>query len=473
MYQVSGVTADLIRDTSPSHLTRLPLIYNLPAPFGFGAKLSFEATNRMSITVMLGAQWGDEGKGRITDALAADADIVARFNGGDNAGHTITIGNQVFKLHIIPSGIFRAACLNVLGNGVVLNPLNFIKERDEIVKGGYAISPNNLVISEGAHLILPGHIALDAAREATKGGIGTTQRGIGFAYSDKAARTGIRAGAMRDPERFGDAVFAHTETVNKTLVNEYGRAPLDAKALAADYVAAAQELAPHVTNTFRLLHAALAQGKLVLAEGAQAVLLDIDHGTYPYVTSSSATVGGVCTGLGVPPQQISRVVGMAKSFCTRVGAGPFVTELQGGMATRLRGTGANPWDEYGATTGRARRVGWFDAIALRYAVQMNGITDLALTKLDILSGLDTLRMCVAYSHKGKRLDDFPQATEVLAQCEPIYEDMPGWMEDVQKVRAFDQLPKAALAYIARIEQLGGARVSMASVGPERDQLMMR
>ena len=422
---------------------------------------------------MLGAQWGDEGKGRITDALAADVDIVARFNGGDNAGHTITIGSQVFKLHLLPSGIFRSNVLNIIGNGVVFNPRNFIKERDEVIKGGYAVTPDNLIISEAAHIILPGHIALDAARESTKGGIGTTQRGIGFAYSDKAARIGIRAGAMHDPERFGDAVFAHTEAVNKTLVNEYGRAPLDARALATEYVAAAQQLVPHVTNTFRVLHRALAENKRVLAEGAQAVLLDIDHGTYPYVTSSSATIGGVMTGLGVPPQQIGRVVGMAKSFCTRVGAGPFVTELEGDLALRLRGTGANPWDEYGATTGRARRVGWFDAVALRYAVQMNGLTDLALTKLDILTGFDTLRMCVAYSYKGQRLDDFPQDTEVLAKCEPVYEDVPGWREDVQQVRAFADLPQTTRDYIARIEQLGGARVSMASVGPEREQLVMR
>jgi len=427
----------------------------------------------MPITVMLGAQWGDEGKGRITDALADQADIVARYNGGDNAGHTITIGAAVFKLHLLPSGVFRPNIVNVIGNGVVFNPRNFIKERDEVIKGGYAITPQNLVVSEAAHVILPGHIALDAARESTKDGLGTTQRGIGPTYSDKAARIGIRAGAMHDPERFADAVCQHTEAVNKMLVNEYGRAPLDARALAAEYAAAAQELVPYVANTFRLLHRALADNKRVLAEGAQAVLLDIDHGTYPFVTSSSATIGGVMTGLGVPPQQIKRVVGVAKSFCTRVGAGPFVTELQGDLASRLRGTGANPWDEYGATTGRARRVGWFDALALCYAVQMNGITELALTKLDILTGVENLPICVAYRHKGQRLDHFPQDSHVLAQCEPIYENLPGWHEDVSQVRTFADLPQATRDYIARIEQLGGARVSMASVGPEREQLVMR
>lgn len=427
----------------------------------------------MSITVLLGAQWGDEGKGRIADALAAEADVVARFNGGDNAGHTITIGSQVFKLHALPAGIFRARCLNVIGNGVVLNPLNFIKEVDEMTAAGFAITPDNLQISEAAHVILPGHIALDAAREATRGGIGTTQRGIGFAYSDKAARVGIRAGAMRDPERFADAVFAHTQNVNRVLEREYQRPPLDAAAVAAQYRAAAQRVAPFLANTFRTLNRALAEGKHVLAEGAQAVMLDIDHGTYPYVTSSNATIGGVLTGLGVPAQAIARVVGMAKSFCTRVGAGPFVTELHGALAARLRGTGENPWDEYGATTGRARRVGWFDAVALRYAVQLNGLTELALTKLDILTGLDPLHICVAYAYRDERLDAFPQDGEVLAQCQPIYEALPGWTADVRGARRFEDLPSPAREYVARIEALAGVRVSMISVGPEREQLVVR
>jgi len=292
----------------------------------------------MSITVMLGAQWGDEGKGRITDALAADADIVARFNGGDNAGHTITIGAQVFKLHLLPSGIFRTTCLNVIGNGVVLNPRNFLKEKAEVEAGGFSITPANLQISEATHLILPGHIALDAAREATSGGIGTTQRGIGFAYSDKAARTGLRAGLMHDPERFGDAVFEHTQQVNKVLERDYGRPLLDARALAAEYTDAARQVAPFLANTFRTLHHALAQNKRVLAEGAQAVMLDIDHGTYPFVTSSNATIGGVLTGLGVPAQAVGRVVGLAKSFCTRRCRKMAGGSLQavGGLPSKLR-----------------------------------------------------------------------------------------------------------------------------------------
>jgi adenylosuccinate synthase len=427
----------------------------------------------MSITVLLGAQWGDEGKGRITDALAAQADIVARFNGGDNAGHTINIGRQVFRLHLLPSGVFHPACLNVIGNGVVLNPRQFLREVSEIVAGGFAVTPDNLQISEATHLILPGHIALDAARESSGGGIGTTQRGIGFAYSDKAARTGLRAGAMHDPERFADAVFEHTQRANAVLKTEYGRTPLDARTMAAEYAAAARDIAPFLANTFRTLNGALAGDRHILAEGAQAVMLDIDHGTYPYVTSSNATVGGVLTGLGVPAQAVTRVVGVAKSFCTRVGAGPFVTEVQDELAARLRGTGANSWDEFGATTGRARRVGWFDALALRYAVRINGITELALTKLDILTGLETLRVCVAYRFRGLRLDDFPQDTDALAECEPIYEELPVWSADVQSVRRFGHFPAEALAYIARIEELAGIPVSMASVGPEREQLVVR
>ncbi len=428
----------------------------------------------MSITVLLGAQWGDEGKGRITDALAAQAEVVARFNGGDNAGHSITIGAQVVRLHQVPSGIFRAGCLNIIGNGVVLNPRNLLKEMAEIEAAGVSVTPDRLRISENAHVILPGHIALDAAREATGGSaIGTTQRGIGFAYMDKASRTGLRAGQMCDPERFADKVHQHILAVNKTLERDYNRPTLDADALAAEYAAAARHIKPFLTNTVLTVNDALAQGKHVLAEGAQGVLLDIDHGTYPFVTSSSATVGGVCTGLGVPPKAIRRVVGVAKAFSTRVGGGPFVTELHGDMAARLRGTGANPWDEYGSTTGRPRRVGWLDAVALRYVARMNGMDELALTKLDILSGLDTLQIAVAYTHKGVKIDDLPQDSETLAECEPVYEELAGWREDVRSVRAFANLPRNAQTYIARIEELVGVRVSIVSVGPERDQMLVR
>lgn len=428
----------------------------------------------MTITVLLGAQWGDEGKGRITDALAATADLVARFNGGDNAGHSITIGKQIIRLHSIPSGIFRDECLNLIGNGVVLNPRSLLKEIAELETAtGIHVSPQRMKISEAAHIILPGHIALDAARESAGGGIGTTQRGIGFAYMDKASRTGLRAGSMRDPERFADAVHDHIVGVNRTLAREYDRSPLDAGALAAEYASAANALHPFLANTSRLALDALANGKRILAEGAQGVLLDIDHGTYPFVTSSNATVGGVLTGLGVPPQAISRVVGVAKAFSTRVGGGPMVTELQGDMALRLRGTGENPWDEYGSTTGRPRRVGWLDAVALRHAVQMNGIHELALTKLDVLSGLDILRIGVGYAFKGELITTFPQDSEVLAQCEPVYEDIAGWSDEVTSIRKFADLPSATRAYIARVEELTGATVTIASVGPEREQMITR
>jgi adenylosuccinate synthase len=322
-------------------------------------------------------------------------------------------------------------------------------------------------------VILPGHIALDAARESGGGGIGTTQRGIGFAYMDKASRTGLRAGLMHDPERFGDAVHDHIVHVNHVLEREYQRPPLDSDALAAEYAAAARHLSPFLANTSLIALDALAAGKRILAEGAQGVMLDIDHGTYPYVTSSNATIGGVMTGLGVPPQAIERVVGVAKAFSTRVGGGPMVTELQGDMAMRLRGTGKHPWDEYGSTTGRPRRVGWLDAVALRHAVRMNGVDELALTKLDVLSGMETLRVASAYAYRGEKLDEFPQDSEVLAECEAVYEEFAGWGEDVTSVRAFDGLPGNTRAYIARIEELVGAKVTIASVGPEREQMILR
>ena len=431
----------------------------------------------MSITVLLGAQWGDEGKGRITDALAHEADLVARFNGGDNAGHSITIGNTVVKLHLVPSGIFRPACLNVIGNGVVVNPLNLLKEMAEVRAANIAVGPDNLKISDAAHIITPAHIALDKARELGAGGIGTTQRGIGFAYMDKAARTGIRAGAMHDPAAFGAAVQRHVEAVNRHIQHEYAehadKLLLDSAKCAADAADAAAQLRPYLANTFEIVQDALDAGKHILAEGAQAALLDLDHGNYPYVTSSSATVGGVLTGLGVPPKAITRVMGVAKAFCSRVGAGPFPSELSGDLALRLRGTGTNAWDEYGSTTGRPRRVGWHDAFALRHTVRLNGIEEIALTKLDVLSGMPTVKLCVGYVFGGERLRSYPQDMQVLTQCQPILEDMPGWLEDVSTARQYADLPPNLRAYVERIEALAGARVSLVSVGPEREQLIRR
>jgi adenylosuccinate synthase len=431
----------------------------------------------MAITVLLGAQWGDEGKGRITDALAHSADIVARYNGGDNAGHSINIGNKTVKLHLIPSGIFRPNCLNVMGNGVVVNPLNLLKEIAEVRAAGIAVGHENVKISDAAHVITAGHIALDKAREMGSGGIGTTQRGIGFAYMDKAARTGIRAGAMHNPEDFGTVVKRHVESVNRHIQQNYGviadKLALNADQCAADAVEAAMQLRPYLANTFEILQDALDAGKNILAEGAQAALLDLDHGNYPYVTSSNATIGGVLTGLGVPPKSISRVVGVAKAFCSRVGAGPFPSELLGEMAVRLRGTGANPWDEYGSTTGRPRRVGWHDAFALRHAVRLNGIEEIALTKLDVLSGMSEIQLCVGYTYSGQPLRSYPQDMQVLTDCKPMLEPMSGWSEDVSDARAYADLPANLRAYVEHIEALSGAKVSMVSVGAEREQMMWR
>lgn len=427
----------------------------------------------MALTVLLGAQWGDEGKGRITDALAAEADVVARFNGGPNAGHSINVGGRTIKLHQVPSGIFRDGCLNVIGNGVVLNPAGLLKEIEEINATGQCATPDNLKISDNAHIILHAHIALDRAREKTDGGLGTTQTGIGFAYADKAFRVGIRAGLMRDPERFGAAVQQRTREINRALEREHDAPPVDEETTAALYAGMATQLAPYLANTSAVLRAALKQNKRVLAEGAQGVLLDIDHGTYPYVTSSSATAGGVLTGLGVPPQSITRVMGVAKAFSTRVGKGPMPTELDGEMALRLRGTGENPWDEYGSTTGRPRRVGWLDAVALRTSVAINGIQELALTKLDVLTGIDTLRIATMYLRRGDVIDEMPTDAEALAECKPVYEDVPGWSQDVSRCRRAYDLPVAVQRYITRIEALVGARVGVVSVGPERDQMVTR
>ncbi len=426
----------------------------------------------MPITVLLGAQWGDEGKGRITDALAKEVDIVARFNGGDNAGHSLTIGSQVVRLHLLPSGIFHDACLNIIGNGVVVNPLSLLKEIAEVNSAGVSVTPRRLRISHAAHVILPGHRALDAAYEAA-GGIGTTLRGIGPAYSDKAARFGIRCGSMANPDDFAMAVRAHTLRVNAILTRVYDRPPLDAESVAEEYRAAAHQLAPFLEDTAALLHNALAQGQRILAEGAQAALLDIDHGTYPFVTSSNATIGGVLTGLGVPPRAIGRVIGVAKAFNTRVGGGPFVTELEGDLAARLRGSGANPWDEYGSTTGRPRRVGWLDLVALRHAVRLNGIDELALTKLDVLRGLPELHVCIAYRFGDRVIDHFPQDSALLARCTPVYQTLPGWQDEVSHARCPEDLPAEAHNFIATVERFAGAPVSLVSVGPEREQLIRR
>ena len=429
----------------------------------------------MPITILIGAQWGDEGKGRVVDWLAASADIVARYAGGDNAGHTVALDGQVYKLHLIPSGILHSNIVSVMGNGMVINPVNLVREIEVLRVMGVRISPERLVISSRAHIITPAHIALDEAKELALGEakIGTTLRGIGPAYLDKTGRAGIRTGDMLlDVEEFAERLVASIETTNEELRSQ-GLEPLDARAAAQSYLDAAAILRPYIRDVSIYLYEALKAGKQVVCEGAQGTLLDIDHGSYPFVTSSSPTAGGALTGLGVGPLFVNRVLGVAKAFSTRVGGGPMPTELDGDIAGHFRGSGANFWDEFGTTTGRPRRCGWLDVVMLRYAVGVNGLSELMLTKMDILSGLDELKLATAYMIDGKRFEYPPVTNEQLERATPIYESMPGWREDISNCREFGDLPKAARDYIERVAQLCEAPIDMVSVGPERDQIVRK
>jgi adenylosuccinate synthase len=358
---------------------------------------------------------------------------------------------------------------------MAVNPGKLLKEMDALAEQGVDVSASRLKLSGRTHLILPYHIALDGAAEQSleEKKIGTTMRGIGPTYADKSARRGIRAQAMADPEAFADRVKAEAEVKNKILTQVYGQEPLDAEAMAAEHFEYARRLAPHLDDTSVYLHEALAQGKRLLCEGAQATLLDIDHGTYPYVTSSSPTIGGVFTGLGIGPRWVERIIGIVKAFQTRVGGGPMPTELSGELGSRLRGTGANPWDEFGTTTGRPRRCGWLDGVMLRYSARVNDLTDVCITKLDILTGLDELKICVAYDYRGQQLDHLPLEAAVLAECQPIYETLPGWQEDITGVHRFKDLPPAAQAYVGRVEELVNAPATYISVGPGREQTIVR
>jgi adenylosuccinate synthase len=426
----------------------------------------------MTATILVGAQWGDEGKGRVADWLAAQSDVVARFAGGDNAGHTVAVGKEVYKLHLIPSGILHERVTCVLGNGMVINPVNLLKEMDQLRAVGVDVTPQRLVISTRAHIITPAHIALDKASEAALGDnkIGTTLRGIGPAYLDKTARQGVRTGLMIDAEAFADALFMVIQRTNATL-EQQGMEPLDPQAAAQEYLDAALRLKPYLRDTSIYLNQRLRDGAAVLCEGAQGTMLDVDHGDYPFVTSSSPTSGGALTGLGFGPKYVDRVVGVAKSFSTRVGSGPMPTELGGDFAKRLRGTGVNFWDEYGTTTGRPRRCGWLDTVMLRYSSDVNGFTEMVLTKLDILSGFDTLNIAVAYKVDNQRYEYPPDTVAQLERALPVYETVAGWREDITGVRRWDDLPQAARAYISRISELVGVPITTVSVGPERDQLV--
>jgi adenylosuccinate synthase len=427
----------------------------------------------MPLDILVGAQWGDEGKGRITDWLAEHAQIVARYSGGDNAGHTVTVGDKIFKLHLLPSGIVQPKAICVLGNGMVINPARLLEEMDKLARLGLDVSPARIKISAAAHLITPAHIALDQAEEAKRGlsKIGTTGRGIGPAYTAKISRHGLRTELLLEPERLGDAVQEHIQQANVYLQSLYGHAALDADAVAAEYAAHAQRLAPYITDTSLYLHQRLLAGARVIAEGAQGTLLDVDHGTYPYVTSSSPTSGGVFNGLGIGPRFVGRIIGVTKAFQTRVGEGPFPTEAFGSEAERLRGTGQNPWDEFGTTTGRPRRCGWLDLVLLRYAIRVNGLTELALTKMDVLSGLSTVRLCSAYTAGGQTHTELPLGPADLGPFKAVYEELPGWSEEVSRAHTLADLPANARQYIRRIEELTGLPVTMVSVGPEREQII--
>ncbi len=424
----------------------------------------------MSTLVVVGVQWGDEGKGKVVDLLAREADIIARFQGGSNAGHTLVVGGKKTIVRLIPSGVLHAGKICVIGNGMVIDPKTLVEEIDALQQQNCLTDPALLKISEIAHLIMPYHKAIDQAREKMRGAgkIGTTGRGIGPSYEDKMARVGIRFIDLLD-----EAVFQAKLSENLEEKNSYLRAILKEQGLAFqtifdDYCRLRDRLAPHVTNTSRYLRDAISAGKKVLFEGAQGTQLDIDHGTYPYVTSSNTVAGAVCTGAGIAPQQIHNLIGISKAYTTRVGSGPFPTELFGDTGDQLRQAGG----EFGTVTGRPRRCGWFDAVVVRTAARLNGIGSLALTKIDVLSGLDTLRVCTGYSYNGQQYDEVPASAHVLEGLTPIYEELPGWTEPLTDIRSLDALPANARRYVERIETLIGAPIKMISVGAGREETIL-
>ncbi len=418
----------------------------------------------MANIVLVGAQWGDEGKGKIIDVLTGDAQLVIRSQGGNNAGHTIVHNGQKYVLHLIPSGILRRGKICVIGNGVVIDAVALVQEIEGLRALGVRID-KNLLISDCAHLVLPYHRLIDERREQLKGKhkLGTTKRGIGPAYGDKAARTGLRMSDLMQPAVFSAKLQARVREENQIL-RTFGAKPVSFKKLEADYLEAGLRLRPFVTNTVVYLHHALAANKKLLFEGAQGTFLDLDHGSYPYVTSSSTTAGGACTGSGVPPHCVDEVVGVMKAYTTRVGEGPLPSE-DAGVTAMLHGMGR----EFGATTGRARRCGWFDAVATRFARMVNGIDTLAVTNLDGLDSVERLRVCVAYRLEGKIIDVPPSDHQAFARCEAVYEEMPGWQASTERARSFDALPAAARSYLQKISSLTGAKLGIVSVGPSRAQ----
>ncbi len=421
----------------------------------------------MPATILVGTQWGDEGKGKATDLLAGETDYVVRYQGGNNAGHTVLAGGQLLKLHLIPSGILYPHVTSVIADGVVVDPGVLLGEMDALAERG--IDPSRLVVSGNAHLIMPYHLEIDKVTERYLGkhALGTTRRGIGPAYADKVARIGLRVQDLTDPRIFREKLDVVLKEKNLVLSKIYNRLPMDAGSIAEEYLAYGERLAPHIADTSSLLYTALRAGKRVLLEGAQGTLLDIDHGTYPFVTSSNPVSGGALASAGVGPREVDRVIGVTKAYVTRVGSGPFPTEELGAAGEHLATRGV----EVGTTTGRARRCGWFDAVLLRYAARLNGLTEVFLTKLDVLSGLETVKVCTAYMHAGTRYEDVPPHQSIFHRAEPVYEELEGWSEELGGVGRVEDLPPAARKYVERIAELGGVPVSHCSVGPDRDQTL--
>ena len=420
----------------------------------------------MSSVVVVGTQWGDEGKGKITDFLSEKAEYVARYQVGDNAGHTIQFGGETYKLHLIPSGIFSPEKLCIIGNGVVVNPKSLVTELAYLHERN--ITTDNLRISDRAHVILPYHIELDRLQEEAKGDkkIGTTIKGIGPAYMDKAARVGIRIADLLDREVFEERLRLNLEDKNRQFTKLYDANPINFEEIFEEYYEYGQQIKQYVCDTSVLLNDALDNGKRVLFEGAQGVMLDIDQGTYPFVTSSNPLAGGVTIGSGVGPSKVTKVVGVCKAYTSRVGDGPFPTELFDEIGSRIREVGR----EYGTTTGRPRRVGWFDSVVMRHSKRVSGITNLCLNSIDVLTGLETVKICVAYRKpNGEEISHYPASLVELGQCEPVYEELPGWTEDITGCRTLDELPIEAQNYVRRVSELVGVKISTFSVGPDRNQ----
>lgn len=419
----------------------------------------------MASVVVVGTQWGDEGKGKITDYLSEKAEVVARYQGGNNAGHTIVFDGKKYKLHLIPSGIFYKEKICVIGNGMVIDPKALVQELKYLHDLG--IDTSNLRISNRAHVILPYHLKQDIVEEESKGAnkIGTTKKGIGPAYMDKAARIGIRIADLLDKEEFEIKLERNLKEKNRMFEKYYEVEGFTKEEILDEYFEYGQQISHYVVDTSVVLNDALDEGKRVLFEGAQGVMLDIDQGTYPFVTSSNPIAGGVTIGSGVGPSKINHVVGVSKAYTTRVGDGPFPTELNNEIGDRIREVG----NEYGTTTGRPRRVGWFDSVVVRHARRVSGITDLSLNSIDVLTGIETLKICVAYQYRGEVMKEFPASLKVLAECEPVYEELPGWTEDITGVKSLDELPANARHYVERISQLTGIPLTIFSVGPDRNQ----